>query len=514
MSGIIGSKLNHRGSGTVAKLGTDGQHLLSSGAGKSATYETVVDATYDDNKLQANIAMLGFKIATADSLAKYDLVDQIVDEYESSAGVDAGASTNEGLISGAYIGLAATASTATEDADSTGTDGIYKWYKWTDTAATGSYSVADTESHEWLVTAGGGAGGSGNSGSSIGGGGGGAGGYRTGTALSLTGGNTYTITVGAGGTAVAVSATSAGGSGGNSIISGTSITTITSAGGGGGATRSAPSEAGVGGGSGGGASYGQSGGAATSITQYTGAGETTTIQGRAGGGPVTHAASGGGHGAAGTGSNGSADAGGVGTANDIIATDTDVYYAGGGGAGASGQTASGGAGGNGGGGAGGGGGANNAVAGTANTGGGGGGGCSGQSPGTGGQGKNGGSGIVILRRVFQGAGGNLTLQSTDTTASTADPDYADMIVLMENAEGTATLNTDIKGYISEDSGSTFTQGTLVEEGTWGTDKKIIAFHDLDISAQSGSAMCYKITTHNQSAGSKETSIHATSIGWR
>ena len=89
-----------------------------------------------------------------------------------------------------------------------------------------------------------------------------------------------------------------------------------------------------------------------------------------------------------------------------------------------------------------------------------------------------------------------------------------MILLIENAQGTATLNTDIKGYISEDSGVTFTQGTLVDEGTWGTNKKIVAFHDLDISAQTGSAMCYKITTHNQSAGSKETKIHATSIGWR
>ena len=66
-----------------------------------------------------------------------------------------------------------------------------------------------------------------------------------------------------------------------------------------------------------------------------------------------------------------------------------------------------------------------------------------------------------------------------------------------------------------DSGSTFTQGTLVDEGTWGTNKKILAFHDLDISGQpSGTDMCYKITTHNQSAGSKETKIHATSIGWK
>ena len=41
MSGIIGSKLNIRGSGLVGSLGTDGQHMLSSGAGVSNVFETV-----------------------------------------------------------------------------------------------------------------------------------------------------------------------------------------------------------------------------------------------------------------------------------------------------------------------------------------------------------------------------------------------------------------------------------------------------------------------------------------
>lgn len=41
MSGIVGSKLNIRGSGLVGSLGTDGQHLLSAGAGKSNVFETV-----------------------------------------------------------------------------------------------------------------------------------------------------------------------------------------------------------------------------------------------------------------------------------------------------------------------------------------------------------------------------------------------------------------------------------------------------------------------------------------
>ena len=40
MSGIIGSRLNHRGSGLVGSLGTDGQVFTSSGAGVGAIYET------------------------------------------------------------------------------------------------------------------------------------------------------------------------------------------------------------------------------------------------------------------------------------------------------------------------------------------------------------------------------------------------------------------------------------------------------------------------------------------
>ena len=39
MSGIVGSRLNNRGSGLIGSLGTDGQVLTSSGAGTSAVYE-------------------------------------------------------------------------------------------------------------------------------------------------------------------------------------------------------------------------------------------------------------------------------------------------------------------------------------------------------------------------------------------------------------------------------------------------------------------------------------------
>ena len=92
-----------------------------------------------------------------------------------------------------------------------------------------------------------------------------------------------------------------------------------------------------------------------------------------------------------------------------------------------------------------------------------------------------------------------------------------MIMLIDNGAGTTTENTDIKAFISRDSGSNFTQGTLVDEGLWTIGdslKRILAFHNLDISGQpSGTSICYKITTHNQSA-SKDTQIHAVSYGWK
>ena len=39
--------------------------------------------------------------------------------------------------------------------------------------------------------------------------------------------------------------------------------------------------------------------------------------------------------------------------------------------------------------------------------------------------------------------------------------------------------------------------------------------DIDLSGiTSGTSVKYKITTHNQSSGSKVTRVHATSLGWR
>ena len=128
-------------------------------------------------------------------------------------------------------------------------------------------------------------------------------------------------------------------------------------------------------------------------------------------------------------------------------------------------------------------------------------------------GNNGGNSTAIVTANYA----DIILQSSDTTAESV-PTNADMVMLVEDAgTGVGTVNTHVKGWISryETGGTkTWTQGTLVDEGDWGTDKRILAFHDLDISAQaSGTQMAYKITTHSQSAV-YNTKIHATSIGWR
>ena len=255
------------------------------------------------------------------------------------------------------------------------TDGNYKVHTFN---SSGTFTIdGDNVEVQYLIIGGGGGGGNSGGGSAAGGGGGG-GGFVTGTTTISS--NSYSITVGSGGTAGAVSTDSTGGNGGNS-----SFNSITATGGGGGGARYTN---GLAGGSGGGAgSKGPvSGGSGTSGQGYAG-GDTT--------GDASAANPGGGGGGAGAvgGTVGSSGAGGNG-GNGLISTitGTATYYAGGGGGG-DGNAGGGGTGGLGGGGNGG---SGSGTAGTANTGGGGGGaGYAGMAAGAG------GSGIVILRYLDQ-----------------------------------------------------------------------------------------------------------------
>lgn len=264
--------------------------------------------------------------------------------------------------------------------------------------ASSTFTPTQNLTCDYLVVAGGGGGNGDNPG-----GGGGAGGLRstvgaTGgggsleSAVALTSGTAYTITVGAGGVSGGIGVQT---NGGNSSIAGSGLTTITSTGGGRGGAVSATSSERNGG-------NGGSGGGAASYSAYgNGTGGTGTVnQGYAGGdasasGGAFVAAGGGGAGAVGQSASG-ADIlanGGNGVSipeiANITGTGIATYYAGGGGGGRYPSTTSAGTGGLGGGGNGGT--SVTASAGKVNTGGGGGGGY--YSTGA----ANGGSGVVIVR---------------------------------------------------------------------------------------------------------------------
>ena len=495
----------------------------------------------DVNTLINNVAILGFKVATNGSLAKYNLVNQVIDEFTDASGIDASASTNENLVNGYFRG--ATGSYPTGGTVSTYSSGGVN-YRVHSFLSNANFVAASSGTVDMLLVGGGGGGGN----YLGGGGGGGAVLHVQNRTLSAA---TYAVVRGNGG--LGGQNHSDNGSIGSGSYFGADYASTNlyarpggagSGHGNGGASPSgthAPVVAstaitGTGNG-GGGASSGASAGVGADPTDRTvsaPSGETWTLYSNNAGGNGTQGgthASGGGAGAGGAGANGSSSGnGGVGVQINIDGN--NYYYGGGGGGGSITRVNSGGNGGLGGGGGAGsenggtgsGGGSalnsgSNAVGnvaggdGGANTGGGGGGGSHGDY-----DGGDGGTGIVIVRYADSQflSTADLTLQSVDTTAVDGAPTKADLVILMENGVGTATLNTDIKGFISRDSGTTFTQGTLVDEGSYGTNtKRIVAFHDLDISSQpSGTSVCYKITTHNQSTGSKETRITAVSHGWK
>ena len=248
----------------------------------------------------------------------------------------------------------------------------------TTTGTTSWTAPTDVTQVEVLVVAGGGGGGCNN------GGGGGGGGVVYNNSYPVTPGQTYTVTVGAGGTPNTSSSgfTSQGNTGSNSQFG-----NLTAIGGGGGGGQGGSGAGGDGktGGSGGGTGNMNSGGGTV--------GFGTAGQGFNGGlaaaGSYSQAAGGGGAGQLGFsfgGGTAAAGAGGAGLQFGISGTPT--YYAGGGGGASSPGSAGQGAGGIGGGGAGV---AGNGVSGTANTGGGGGG-CTNAATG-----GTGGSGIVLIR---------------------------------------------------------------------------------------------------------------------
>ena len=107
--------------------------------------------------------------------------------------------------------------------------------------------------------------------------------------------------------------------------------------------------------------------------------------------------------------------------------------------------------------------------------------------------------------------GDCDAKSTANVVTTA-PTNSDMIMLYDNGFGTTTLNTDLKGYVSRDGGTSWTEQTLVDGGNQGPYKMVTA-HNVPITSATGTDVRWRVTTHNQVALSLETRVHALSMGW-
>ena len=85
-----------------------------------------------------------------------------------------------------------------------------------------------------------------------------------------------------------------------------------------------------------------------------------------------------------------------------------------------------------------------------------------------------------------------------------------VVITYIDASGTATLNTDLKVYLSADNGSNFTQVTLVAQSDFATGVKSAKANDVTIS-NTGTQLKYKVEFANQAAGSKVTRVTGISV---
>jgi hypothetical protein len=469
-------------------------NISGSAAGAAGTFlkqdGTWAEAATDTTTIEDDIALLGFKVAVAGTMAKYNLVDQTEDAFMDPTGIDALASTGEiRNAANYYSGISAASVTATGGTISV--DGDYTVHKFT---GNGNF-VTDTEQDvRIMLIAGGGSGGV-----DAGGGGGAGGMVDTGAYNFTVSAATHAVVIGTGGASVG------GVSGGNRGLDSTFSTLTAKGGGGAGGWTGASTD----GGSGGGGAQTSGNNAGSAGIQPSQSGDSGTYgYGNLGpsGASSVDAGGGGGAGAAGSGRTG-----GSGKESNILVAASNVFYAGGGGGAAmSGSTTGSSPGGGGTGAAGvthqsGG-------AGTVNTGSGGGGGAGGGAATSG----AGGSGLFALRRETSvDVVGNMVLQSNSTTANDGAPTKGDIVMTYTNgiagAGGIAAINTDLTAEFSADNGSTWTSATLVAQGTTGT-HLIVSAHDVTRTSTSGTSMVYRIKTLNQGAA-KETRIQAVSLGW-
>jgi len=108
-----------------------------------------------------------------------------------------------------------------------------------------------------------------------------------------------------------------------------------------------------------------------------------------------------------------------------------------------------------------------------------------------------------------GAYNNMTLQSIAFVAASTPQDAR--LVIFEEDVSSITLNTDIKGWISRDGGTTWSQVTLANEGNYQSPRRVLAgIVDLvPQPVQSVYNVKYKVTTHNN----KNLKLYGASLSW-
>ena len=102
-----------------------------------------------------------------------------------------------------------------------------------------------------------------------------------------------------------------------------------------------------------------------------------------------------------------------------------------------------------------------------------------------------------------------SFQSVTINAAATTSKMGVVITYTDHA-GTATLNTDLKVFLSANNGTNYTQVTLVAQPNFATGVKMAKANDVTIS-NTGTQLKYKVEFANQSEGSKVTRVTGVSL---
>jgi len=116
--------------------------------------------------------------------------------------------------------------------------------------------------------------------------------------------------------------------------------------------------------------------------------------------------------------------------------------------------------------------------------------------------------LVIGKTISTSVSASGSFESNAITAS-ASTTKMGAVITYQDFQGTATLNTDLKLYVSADNGSNYTQVTLVAQPNFATGVKMALANDVTVTA--GTQLKYKVEFANQSDGSKLTRVTGVSL---